>query len=51
VRHQEFLGRGKGGSPDAYAVIATLHFQFGDPGFRRQIDQFSYFIYCHNGIA
>ena len=33
------------------AVIAALHLQLGNPGFRRQIDQLSDFIYCHNGLA
>jgi hypothetical protein len=51
MRHQNFLGCGKGRAPDAHTVIAPLHLQFGDPGFRRQVDQFSDFIYCHNGLA
>ncbi len=36
---------------DADAVVAALHFQFGDPGFRRQIDQLSDFIYCHQWFS
>ena len=41
----------KAGAADAHAVIAALHFQFGDPGFRRQVDQFANFINCHQWIS
>jgi hypothetical protein len=51
VRHNDLLGRGERGAPDAHTIIAPLDFQFGDSCFRRQIDQLSYFIYCHNAIA
>jgi hypothetical protein len=49
--HDNFLWRSEGSAPDAHAVIAPLHLQFGDSRLGRQIDQFSNFIYCHNGLA
>ena len=49
--HHDFLGRWERCSPDAHAIFTALHFQFGNTGFGRQVNQLSYFIDCHNGIA
>ena len=47
----DLLGRREGRAADADAVLAALHFQFRNPGFGRQVDQFTDLIYCHSGLA
>ena len=47
----DLLWRGEAGAADAHAVFAALHFQFRDPGFAGQGDQFSDFIDCHQWIS
>src|ERR1035441_10300973 len=45
--HDLLLRRVERTAADAHAVVATLHLQLRDPGFRRQGDQFTDFIDCH----
>jgi hypothetical protein len=39
------------GTPDTNAVIAALHFEFGDSGFLGQLDELTNLVECHNRIA
>src|SRR5262249_39594238 len=43
----DLLGLRKRCPPDAHASVPALHFQFGDPRFRCQIDQLSNLVNCH----
>jgi len=47
----EFLGGRESRAAYADAVLAALHFQFRNPGFGRQVDQFTDLIDCHSGLA
>jgi hypothetical protein len=49
--HFELLGGREGCAADADAVLAALHLQFRNPGFGRQVDQFTNLIDCHSGLA
>ena len=49
--HYELLGGREGRAADADAVLAALHLQFRNPGFGRQVDQFTDLIDSHSGLA